>query len=80
MQRTDGLNIQVACFFEQSLNLHTVFPDNAEIIAACFTCPVLLCIKSTEFAESIGREKNLVTGVISDNDFRPVYHGSCHKG
>ena len=79
MKRTDGLNIQSCCLFQKILYLCTVFAYDTDIIAACFACPVFFHIKSTKFAKTVCREKNFVTGVISNHNFRPVNHRSSNK-
>ena len=61
VQRTDGLNIQSCCFFQQILHLHTVFAHNADIIPARLARPVLVHIQRAEFAEAMrGISANLV--------------------
>ncbi len=80
VERADGLNVQLGGFFQQRLNLHTIFAHDADVVAACFAGPVLVCIQRTELAETVGGEQHLVAGIISHNDFRPVYHGRTYEG
>ena len=79
VQRTDGLNIQSCCFLQQILYLLAVFSNDTDEVTTRLIIPRLLHIKSTEFSKSVCREQYFVTGIISNDYFRPVYHRSFHK-
>ena len=66
-------------FFQNVLNLCAVFSDNAEIVSACLTRPILISVKRAEFSESVSREQNLVAAVIGHNYLGPVNHRSGYK-
>ena len=53
VQRTDGLNIQSGCLFQQILHLRAVFSDDSDVITACFTCPVFFHIQGAELTEAV---------------------------
>ena len=76
VQRTDSLNIQSCCFFQQILHLFAVFSNNTDEVTTGLIIPRLLHIKSTK---SVCREQYFVTSIISNDYFRPVYHRSFHK-
>ena len=79
MQRTDRLNVQSGCFFQQVLYLCTVFSNDTDVVTACLTCPVFFYIESTEFSETICGKQNLVICIISNDYFWPMYHRSSYK-
>ena len=75
MQRTYSVDFKRGGFFEQCLNLCAEFPHDSEVIAACFASPALrvVVVVRAEFAECVRGEKRFFCGVISHNDFGPVY-------
>ena len=80
MQGIDGGKIQAGGFLQQCLNRLAILANNAEVVPAGFTSPVLYRVKGTELAEAVGGEENLVRIVIGDHDFWPVHHGSHDEG
>ena len=79
VQRADHLNVQCSRLLEQSLYLCAVLADNVEIIAAGFAGPAFLCIQCAELAKAVCREQNLLRGLVSNHNLRPVNHRSHEK-
>ena len=79
VKRADNLNIQIGCLFQYILYLSAIFPDDTDIVAACFAVPVFFHVQRSEFSKTIGREKNLVCTVVGHHNFRPVYHRRKNK-
>ena len=79
MQRTDDLNVEIGGFFQQVLHLCAVFSDDADVVAPCFTRPVLFNVQCAELSEAVSGEEHLVGAVIGHHYFRPVNHWSRHK-
>ena len=77
MQRADDLDVKTGCFLKKCLHLHSIFSYDIEIIPSRLAVPVLIHIKRTELAETIGAEQHLVAGIIAYHNFRPMYH-RCH--
>ena len=79
MKRTNLLNIQAGCLFQQSGCLRTIFTYNIKVISSCFTSPVFISIQRTKLTKSIGREQNFFRGFIRNHNLRPVNHRCHHK-
>ena len=86
MERADCLYVEICCLLKNCLHLRTVLSDDAEIVASCLACPVVILfagltdlVESSESSESISREQHLVLRVICHDDFRPVHHRSCYE-
>ena len=79
VQRADDLNIEPCRLFQDSLNLLAVFADDADIVAAGFTRPILFDVQRAELAEAVGGEQHLIGAVVGHQDLGPVDHGSAHE-
>ena len=80
VEGADDGNVQPGGLFQHSLHLHTVLAHDADVVPAGFVCPVFFHVQSTELAEAVSGEENLVIGIIGHDDLRPVNHGRTHKG
>ena len=80
MQGADDGNVQPGGLFQQRLHLRAVLAHDADVVPAGFVRPVFFHVQSTELAEAVSGEENLVIGIIGHNDLRPVNHGRTHKG
>ena len=80
VEGADDGNIQPRRLFQQRLHLRAVLAHDADVVPAGFVCPVFFHVQSTELAEAVSGEENLVIGIIGHDDLRPVNHGRTHKG
>ena len=80
MQGADGGDVQTRSLLQQSLHLGAILAHDADVVAAGFVVPLLLHIQCAELAEAVSGEEDLVAGIVSDDDFRPVDHGSGDEG
>ena len=78
--RADHLDIQRGGSLQEILNLLAVLADNADVVAARLTGPVLFHIIGAEFAETVRGKQDLVRAVIGHHDLRPVNHRGKYKG
>ena len=81
VKREYGFDLSTCKLFENVLHLHTVLSDNVEIITSCLASPavIVLCIESSELAESVSREKKLLALLIGEHNLRPVNHRRKNK-
>ena len=80
MERADNPNIKPCRLFQQRLHLRAVFANYAKIVSSCLARPVLVGVKSAEFAETVGGEKHLVTGIVADDNLWPMHHRRGQEG
>ena len=80
VQGADGLDIESSGNFQELLNLHAVFSNDTDEIAAGFVIPGFVNVQGSEFTETVGCEEDFVGAVVSHHNLGPVYHGSENEG
>ena len=80
MERADCFDIEIFRLFKEILHLRAILANDAEIVSSGFASPVLVGIKRTELAESVGRKEDLIVCIIGHDDFGPMHHRRGHEG
>ena len=79
MQGTNRADIQGGGLFQDGLHLRAVFADDAEVVPACFACPLGRDVQRAEFTEGVSGKEYLVRFVPGHDDLGPVHHGRGDK-
>ena len=79
MQRTNHSYIELGDGTQKCLHLHTILPDDTDVITPRLFDPRFIRAGSAEFPKGICRKQDFFRFLIGHHDFRPMHHRSENK-